>query len=227
MLIVGGLNELDMLLIMFLLIGALLGLVRGAVPQIISVISIWLSLVISLWLYLPLSRNIIRGVFQDMQSNTSDMLAFLVLFAVFVNAIGFTIQWVTLGSADEKEKKGGKKGKKQGFEDLDDYETPTMERYFWGPLNVIVGLIMGTVLTTLWMAIVLGMLQFVLQDSIFKAVDLPGFVGSFALRLKTSSMVVVFNQVLYWVFVSISLFVPKGGDATILNFIINTLLTRA
>ncbi len=218
--VIAGLNELDLLIIIFLFLGALLGLTRGAIPQIISIVSVWLSLVISLWIYPTVSRNIVRGVFQTMNINTSDMMTFMILVGLFVFFIGLLLTWLVQPPEEKK------KGPKEGFEDIDDYETPAMERYLWGPLNVIVGMTLGVILTFLWIAIFLGLMQFVLQDAVFKTAELPGFIGEFAIRLKTSSLLTVFNQGLYWVFISVKLFVPQGENATILNFIMNTLLTR-
>ena len=57
-----GLNTLDFLLIIILGIGLLVGIMRGIVPQIMSVVSIWLALVATLWLYKPFSVHILQGV---------------------------------------------------------------------------------------------------------------------------------------------------------------------
>ena len=50
---VGFLNVLDLLLLFILFIGVIIGFLRGAVTQIISLASIWLGLLLTLWLPAP------------------------------------------------------------------------------------------------------------------------------------------------------------------------------
>jgi hypothetical protein len=80
-------------------------------------------------------------------------------------------------------------------------------------LNLLGGAVLGVILVALWLAIILGVMQFLFQPA-----DVPAG-GSFAARisfnLRTSSLLPVFNQILGWLVWSVSFFVPK--NATILK----------
>ena len=200
-----GLNTLDLLLLVFLFIGALVGAVRGAVPQLFSLASIWLGLVVTLWLYKPFSNYILQGL--GLPPTGSDTLSFLILFVVFFNAIRIIIKLVSTPPEERKQKK------KSEIDPLAEAAKSATQRFIIGPLNLLGGAVLGVILMALWMAILLGVMQFLFQPA-----DVPagaGFSARMSLNLRTSTLLPIFNQILGWLVWSVSFFVPK--NATILK----------
>src|SRR5262245_4122639 len=107
-----GLNTLDLLLFVILFVGILIGFVRGAVSQIVSVVSIWLGLVVTLWLYKSLSERILQPDVSGfgMAKTPADVLAFLILLLVFFNAFRLLVKYLAV-PPEEKKKKKRKRGK--------------------------------------------------------------------------------------------------------------------
>ena len=198
-----GLNTLDLLLLVILLIGLLIGMVRGAVPQLISIVSIWLALFATLWLYKLFSRNILQGF--DMDSVVSDTLSFMLILFVMFHAVRLLVKALSTPPEERKRKK----------KDVDDplAEAPktAIERFVFGPLNLTVGMILGVILTTLWLAVILGAMQFIFQPS-----DIPpevsGFARRMAVQLRNSALLPFFNQVLWLLSASLNPFIPQNAD---------------
>jgi uncharacterized membrane protein required for colicin V production len=217
--LLGVLNPFDVLMLIVLFIGGVYGLTRGAAPQIISAVSIWLALIISLWLYLPLSRRIIGGVFQNWTPNVTDAIAFFILFGVFFHALRLIVNYLIFPPDDDEKKKKAeeKRRKRREQKGIDD---PPLQRFVIGPLNLIVGFIMGIGLTILWWAIVLGMLQFILQRPETLP---PGFLQSLSYSMTSSYLIAkMFNPVLFYLTQSVQLFIPAG--ATLLSDMLNIIL---
>ncbi len=207
--LLGLFYEIDIILIIVLLIGALIGMVRGAMPQLIAAVSIWFAMVIALWLYAPLSRQIIGGVFQTWSPQTTDTISFFVLFLIFAFFIRIGVTYVIFPPEDEerRRKEEAKRRKKREREGLDE---PALQRFVLGPLNILGGLILGVVLTIFWWSISLGLLQFILQPELLQGVS--GFLVNVSIQLRVSLLVdTIFNEALYWLFNSITLFSPPQG----------------
>lgn len=204
-----GLNTLDLLLLVILFVGVLVGFIRGAVSQIVSVVSIWLGLVVTLWLYKPLSDRVLQPDTSGfgMGKTSADVLAFLILLLVFFNGFRLLVKYLAV-PPEEKKKKKRKRGKVGPPEDV----TPSAyQRFIGGPLNAVGGLAMGFILTTVWLALLLGVIQFIFQPT---EVTVPGvgFGGGMITNLRTSTLLPFFNQVLYVIVQSVTLFVPRNAD---------------
>ncbi len=197
---VGILNALDLLLIVILFIGIMVGFVRGAVPQIISVASIWLGLLVTLWLYRLFSKWILQGV--GFNANSADTMAFLILLIVFFNAIRLIVKSLT--TSPERKKK---KGAKNPDDPLDEAPRSARDRYVIGPLNAVGGMFMGFVLTTLWVAIILGVFQFSFQVEVSNVPGVGVSGRGMANQLQGSALVPYFNRVLWLLVQSLSFFV--------------------
>lgn len=198
-----GLNPLDLLLIVIMFIGILIGLVRGMVPQIVSIISIWFSLIITLWTYKLFSFRILQGV--GIPSTQADTLSFLILIWVWFNVTRLLISFMAV-PPEEKRKK------KQDEDDpLAEAAKTATERFIIGPLNAVGAMLMGFGLMTLWMAILMGVLQFIFQGA---AVQGAGGAGSgLAANLNGSLLIdIYFNPVLQLLSTSVSLFIPADAD---------------
>ena len=161
--IIAGLNLLDYLLLFVLFLGAVVGFLRGAVPQIISVASIWLGLLGSLWLYRPLSNNILS---EFLPKTGSDTMAFLILLIIFFHAIRLIVKSLTV-PPEEKKKKRRPKGK-VGVDEEQFVKTAT-QKYISGPFHALGGIFMGIILTALWTALILGVFQFVFRVDVSEA----------------------------------------------------------
>jgi uncharacterized membrane protein required for colicin V production len=199
---IAGLNNLDLALIILLFVGLVIGLVRGILPQIVSIVSIWLGLVITLWLYKIFSFRILQGL--NIGKTASDTMAFIILMIVFFNAVRLVVKWLTVPPEERKRKRISED------DPLMEMTKSATQRFVVGPLNALGGMILGFILATLWIAVILGVLQFILQDALFEAgVPQPGL----ARQLKQSVMVhSYFNQVLWGLAQSVDLFVPKSAD---------------
>jgi hypothetical protein len=207
-----GLNTLDLLLILVLFIGAIIGFVRGPRPQILSLASIWLSLVATLWLYRLFSLHILQGV--GFSKSAGDTMAFLILLTVFFNLIRLLIKVLTTPPEEKKKKK------KSSDDPLDETPPDLKEKYVYGPLHALGGIFMGLVLTIVWTALILGILQFLFQDAVFQAgVPRPGL----ARELQQSTLIAYYNQVLRLLVRSVSFFVIDSAP-NLLEVVVDKIL---
>ena len=121
---------------------------------------------------------------------------------------------------DTEEKKKKAELKRQKKREWDGIQDPPLQRFVLGPLNLLIGFIMGILLGILWWAITLGMLQFILQNP-----DLlpSGALKALSFNLRSSYLVdVVFNPTLYYLTRSVSLFIP--AKATLLSDLLEVVL---
>lgn len=198
-----GLNTLDLLLVIVLMLGILIGIIRGVLTQIISIVSIWLGLVATLWLYKIFSFRILQGL--GLSETGSDTLAFLILLIVFFNAFRLIVHMLSTPPEERRRKK------KATDDPLAEAARTTFERFIIGPLKVVFGMVMGFILTTLWLAIILGALQFIFQPTDF-SIEHTGFARRMVTNLRTSTLVPWFNVVLSWLVTSLNLFTPRDAD---------------
>lgn len=204
-----GLNTLDLLFIVILFVGVLAGFVRGAVSQIVSVVSIWLGLVTTLWFYKSLSERILQPDTSGfgMEETAADVLSFLLLLLIFFNAFRLLVKYLAVPPEAKK-----KKLKKRGKVGVEEEVTPSpVQRFIVGPLNALGGLAMGFILTTIWLALLLGVIQFIFQPT-DTSVPYSGFAAGLVRNLRTSLLLPLLNQVLGTIVQSVSLFVPRNAD---------------
>ena len=198
-----GLNTLDLLLLVLMFIGILIGLFRGALPQIISVVSIWLGLVASLWLYKIFSFRILQGL--NLGVTVSDTLAFIILLIVFFHAIRLIVRYVTVPPEVKKRRQ------KSQDDPLAEAAKTATERFIIGPLNIIGGMIMGLILSILWLTLILGIIQFFIQPTELSP-TVTGLPRRLAGQINGSSLVPMFNSLLNLIVISVDFFVPADAD---------------
>ena len=208
----GGLNSLDMMLLLALLVGMLIGLVRGTVSQIISAVSIWLGLVATLWLYKLFSDYIIQDSL-GIGKTGGDTLAFVTLLILFFNGFRLVVRALTVPPEDRR-----KKRRKDRDDPLAVAAKTASERAV-GCVNAVGGMAMGLALTVLWLALFLGVVQFILQPS---GVPLGGFSRSLVENLGNSFLRPYFDNVLWGLSASLDLFIPKNAD--IFRVVLRTIL---
>ncbi len=190
-------NALDFLLIFFLMVGALWGLLRGAGKLLIGLFSLYVGLVISLWLYRPLGQ-FFRDLLPTMSVQGSQALAFVILLFVLVNGISFFTRFFATPPEERKRKPRG---------EVQEAVTKGGQRFVTGPLNQLMGLVLGIVVAIIWVSLILAVSQFVLRS---------GFVtgssaGAFRQQLDTSVLVPWSNYALTLIYMAVSFWIP--GDA--------------
>ena len=190
------LTALDFLLIFFLLVGALWGLVRGAGRLLIGLFSLYVGLVIALWLYRPLAE-FFRDLLPSMSVQGSQALAFVLLLFVFVNGISFLTRYFATPPEERKRKQRG---------GLQEAVTKSGQRFLTGPLNQLLGLVLGIVVAVIWVSLILAVLQFVLRSGFA-----TGGTSAFRRQLETSVLVPWFNYALAIIYSAVSFWIP--GDA--------------
>jgi len=187
------LNYLDFLLIFFLVVGGLWGLLRGGGKLLISLFSLYIGLVISLLLYRPLG-NFFRSVLTSMSISGSYALAFVFLLLVSVNAISFLTHFLSTPPEERRRKKKGH---------LQEAVTRSGRRFLTGPLNQILGLILGFAAAVVWISLFLAVLQYIFRMGLVQQ-------GAFWTQLETSALVPWFNQALAWIYWAVSIWLPGG-----------------
>jgi uncharacterized membrane protein required for colicin V production len=188
-------NALDYLLIMLLLVGAIWGLLRGAGKLLIGLFSLYVGLVIALWLYRPLGA-FFRDLLPEISVQGSQTLAFLIILLVSVNGISYLTR--SFATPPEERRRKQRSG-------LQEAVAEGGQRFLTGPLNQLLGLVLGIVVAIVWISVILAALQFVLRSG------LP-VVGASAFRrqLETSTLVPWFNYALSLIYSAVSIWIP--GD---------------
>ncbi len=190
-------NALDFLLIFFLVIGALWGLVRGAGRLLIGLFSLYVGLVVALWLYRPLAQ-FFRDLLPAMSIQGSQALAFVILLFVFVNAISFLTRMFATPPEERKRKQRG---------ELQEAVTKGSQRFVTGPLNQLVGLVLGIVVAVIWVSLILAVLQFVFRSGFASGSG----VSAFRQQLDTAVLVPWFNYALALFYTAVSFWIPSDA----------------
>jgi uncharacterized membrane protein required for colicin V production len=214
-----SLNVLDYLLLFLLFLGALIGLIRGPMPQIISLASIWLGLLAAVWLYGPLSNRILQGL--GFSKIVADTLAFLILLIIAFNVIRLVVKTLTVPPEEKKRKTKRRKGQVGPSEEVGKSAT---SKYITGPLLAIGGLVLGIILMSVWLALILGVFQFTFQVNVtdVTGISVPG--SGLINQLKSSALISYFNRILQLLVESVSFFVIDsivGPGPNILESVIN------
>jgi uncharacterized membrane protein required for colicin V production len=185
-------NAFDFLLIFFIILGAAWGVIQGAGRLLIGFFSLYVGLVVSLLLYRPIA-NWFRDLLPAMSLEGSQSLAFILLLLVFVNGISLLIR--LLGTPPE-ERRRARRGQ------VEEALAHGSRRFITGPLNQLVGLLVGLLVTVVWISLLLAILQYALRAGI------PGLGGALRTQIGASQLVPWFNVVLAQVYWSVSFWVP-------------------
>ncbi len=190
-------NALDFLLIFFLVIGALWGLLRGAGRLLIGLFSLYVGLVIALVLYRPLGA-FFRDLVPQMSVSGSQALAFVILLLVFVNGISFLTRYFSTPPEERRRRQRG---------DVQEAVAESGMRFVTGPLNQLVGLVLGILVAIVWVSLFLAVIQTVLRSGIVTGSG----IAAFRAQLQTSVLVPWFNYALALIYSAVSFWIP--GDA--------------
>jgi uncharacterized membrane protein required for colicin V production len=190
-------NALDYLLIFFLLVGALWGLLRGAGRLLIGLFSLYVGLIISLLLYRPLA-NFFRDLLPGMSRTGSQSLAFVFLLLALVNGFSFLTRYFATPPEERRHKERGQ---------VQEAVAKGGQRFLAGPLNQLGGLLVGFVVTIVWISLLLAIFQFAVK---------AGWPAANHTRLAiqeqmgSSILVPTFNYALVRIYWSVKIWVP--GD---------------
>ena len=188
-------NAFDFLLIFFVILGATWGVIRGAGRLMIGFFSLYVGLVVSILLYRPLA-NWFRDLVPAMSIEGSQSLAFILLLLVFVNGISFLTRF--LGTPPE-ERRRTHRGQ------VEEALAQGSRRFITGPLNQLIGLLVGIVVTIVWLSLILAVLQYSLRSGV---PGLGGTANALRAQIGASQLVPWFNVVLGRVYWSVSFWVP-------------------
>ena len=202
-------NALDYLLILFLLVGATWGMTRGAGRLLIGLFSLYVGLVISLLLYQRLG-NFFRQLVPAMSASGSQSLAFVVLLLAFVNGFSFLTRYFTTPPEERKPSSRGA---------VEETVSRGWQRFFVGPLNTLLGLALGLIVTTVWMTLLLAVLQFFFRSG----VSFGGRgLGTLHSQLNSSTLLPWFNYVLARIYWSVSIWMPSGVPDLFANLLLQS-----
>ncbi len=188
-------GALDYMLVFFLILGTVWGLLRGATRLLIGLFSLYVGLILSLWLYKPLA-NYLRSLLPGMSITGSEALAFVFLLLVLVNGFAFFTEYFSTPPEERRRKKRG---------EVQEAVAQTGRRFLTGPLSAIGGLVVGFVVTVVWISLLLAILQFVVQAEWPIA---NGARFTFQGELATSTLKPTFNQILTLIYRSVKIWVP-------------------
>jgi hypothetical protein len=191
-----ALNMLDFLLLFILLIGSIWGLLRGPGKLLIGLFSLYVGLVISILLYRPLA-GFFRDLLPGMSIRGSEALAFVFLLIVLVNGFSFFTRYFGTPPEERRRKKRG---------EVEEAVRKGGVRFLIGPLSYLAGLVIGFVVTVVWVSLILAIFQFGLRIS----GDAAGGTGTgLRYQIYTSALVPTFNYILFLIYKSVS-WMPGG-----------------
>lgn len=195
-----ALNAFDYLLILVLLAGAIWGALQGMGRLLIWIFSLYIALIIALVTYQPLGY-----FFLDLVPAFSliggQALAFtVVLFIVF----GGTNLFVHVANIPPEERR------RRRAISLDELKSASWQvwtqRLVIGPLTTLVGFVVGLMVTAAVLSLLLAVLQFLTRTEVA-----PGTLGtSLRDQLRTSSLLPMFNVVLYVLYRAVRIWLPGG-----------------
>ena len=200
-----GFNMLDYLLLLIILVCAAWGALQGVARLLIGVFSLYIALVVSLLLYLPFAR-FLRDLVHAFSVVGSQALAFAAILFVVFTGLSFLTYFVTT-PAEERRRKHKKSLASLGG----DTGRSLLRRFVIAPLKTLIGFVIGLIVSSVWISLGLGLLQYVVQS--------PATVGYYGARLQfqlhMSALTPMFNIVLYLVYRSVSIWLP-GGEMPII-----------
>ena len=200
-----SLNSLDFLLILLVLIGAAWGALQGVGKLLLDLLSLYVALVVSLLLYLPLAVYL-KNLVPAFSVVGSQALAFAFIAFVVSNGLSILARFVTT-PVDERRRRRARRDALPGTQE----ETwrGLLRRLVLGPLSTVIGVVIGLIVATVWLSLVLALLQFV----VLSPTTGTGGEGAFAglkVLLSTSALIPWFNLVLYFLHRALDIWFTGG-----------------
>ncbi|RME42890.1 MAG: CvpA family protein [Caldilineae bacterium] len=200
----------DILLAFILLLGAGYGAVRGPGRQLMGLLSFWLALIISLWLYRPFSKQILQGVFTGSSPAVMDSFAFVILIIVFAIALQFILLYTSTSPEERRQKR-----KKNLNEMLDGAEKDTSGK----AMNAVLGLLVGFVVTAIWMSVVLAVTAHILPALMTSGGAFSNAARNLNANMQASRLLPYFKILLRWIYLSVRFFTPPQVPPILKGFL--------
>lgn len=194
------LNAFDYLLILILLAGAMWGALQGMGRLLIWIFSLYVALIVALVSYQPLGYFFLDLV-PAFSLMGSQALAFtIVLFIVF----GGTNLFVHVANIPPEERR---RRESVPFAELRDASWRVwVQRLVIGPLTTLIGFVVGLAVTAAALSLLLAVLQFLTRTEVT-----TGTLGAnLREQLRTSSLLPMFNIVLYVLYRAVRIWLPGG-----------------
>jgi hypothetical protein len=194
------LNAFDYLLILILLAGAMWGALQGMGRLLIWIFSLYVALIIALVSYQPLGYFFLDLV-PAFSLMGSQALAFtIVLFIVF----GGTNLFVHVANIPPEERR---RRERIPFAELRDASWRVwVRRLVIGPLTTLIGFVVGLAVTAAVLSLLLAVLQFLTRTEV-----MMGTLGAnLRDQLRASSLLPMFNIVLYVLYRAVRIWLPSG-----------------
>lgn len=193
-------NWLDLLLFLIVIGTMLWGMFRGAVRQLIGLLGLYVAIVASLWLY-PSLAILVGRLMPKLSESGRETIAFLFLFIFTSNVVSATVRFALVTPPEERKRK-----KPREEEGIADAVAKTSERFILAPLNLLGGMVFALISVCVWISLVTAVLRYSL------VVSWPAYDGIRAFLLDglvQSRSMVLFDQVLYIAYTSVSPWVPR------------------
>ena len=192
-------NWVDLLLVLIVVGTIFWGMFRGAVRQLIGLLGLYVAIVASLWLY-PSLAILVGRLMPKLSESGRETIAFLFLFIFISNVVSATVRFALVTPPEERKRK-----KPREEEGIADAVAKTTKRFIFAPLNLLGGMVFAFISVCVWISLVTAVLGYSL------VVPWPAYDGIRAFLLDglvQSSSMVLFDQVLYIVYASVSPLVP-------------------
>jgi hypothetical protein len=192
-------NTLDYLLVLILVLGTFGSLARGPTRALIGILSLYVGLVFSLLLYQPLA-GWLRQLSPSMSVPTAEALAFIGLLMVSTGILDVATRFLETPAWERRLTRRGTG--RQGI------VRSRMRRLLVRLPTLLLALVVGFVVTAIWISLGLAILQYLVKTGAPAAGTLA---GSLSQQISTSALVPAFNYALYRVYQSVSFWLPADN----------------
>lgn len=194
-------NSLDYMLIVLLLLGTFWGMMQGVVRLLTDLLGMYIGLVVTLLVYRPIG-DFFRRLVPGMSVSGSEALAFALCMTVLVTGLSLVSRFTGIPPENRKRRR------KLNVEETQ----PTgCRRRVLSPMNQLGGLLVGFVVSIIWLSLALAVLQFLFRWGGSNV----GAARGLRIQLQTSDLVPVANHVVYLIYRSVSFWFPTGQAPTI------------
>lgn len=173
-------NILDLIMLLGLVIGVLIGFVRGLVQQAMGLITIYISMVVGVWAH-RVFGNLFLSLFPALTRGAADILGFTTVVIILLNVLSFVVR------------------------DLE--KNATWVRKVPALINQSGGLILGFVTTAFWLGLA-GTALVIVSQALW--VDTEGASQIFLNIVNRSIMVYVFRYAFWFALFTVYPWIPGG-----------------
>ena len=191
------------LLLFLIVIGTMLwGMFRGVVRQLIGLLGLYVAIVASLWLY-PSFAILVGALMPALSESGRETIAFLFLFILTSNIVSAMLRSVFVTPPEERKRK-----KPREEEGITDAAAKTAQRFIFGPLNLVGGMVFALISACVWISLVTAVLRYALVVPWLAYDGLRAFLLQ---GLLDSQLMYLFNAALRVIYTSVSPWVPRTG----------------